>query len=195
MDEFNQIYEDWIDDINSRPLTTSRFRQYNNVIRMNQQIINRIYSIRRHLEMNDFEEPVVDTSQTPFTLFDQDPRHFQIQNSITGNGDLFTTGIVSNLFSMLLQGVDTINTDNLEDVKVTLTEQQFDSLFSEKLTDKNIHNYTCECNICMDEYVVDDVIVKLDCKHVFHKACIRNWLCNERVTCPVCRKDTRETLV
>jgi hypothetical protein len=82
----------------------------------------------------------------------------------------------------------------MEDVKVTLTKDQFDKLFSEKVTQENNEKYRSECNICMDEYNLEDVIVKLGCNHIFHKDCIYNWLCNERVTCPVCRKDTRESM-
>jgi len=106
--------------------------------------------------------------------------------------NVFGNGIVSRLFSILLEG--DVNINDMEDVKVTLTKQQFDKLFSETVKENNKQNYESECNICMDEYKLEDVVVKLGCKHVFHKDCICNWLCNERVTCPVCRTDTRDDL-
>ena len=31
-------------------------------------------------------------------------------------------------------------------------------------------------------------VVKLDCKHLYHTKCLRNWL-EEKDTCPMCRCD------
>ena len=190
MDEFNQLYEDWVDHIiNTRPLTSSRISEYNDVINVNQQIVNHIYNIRRHLEMTD-DEYTDNINQ--FANFENNLVNNMFNNfGISDTTNLFENGIVSRLFSVLLEGTsDSVN--NMEDVKVTLTHDQFNKLFCEKISEYNIEKYKSDCNICMDEYKVDDVIVKLGCNHIFHKDCIYNWLCNERITCPVCRKDTRE---
>jgi hypothetical protein len=105
--------------------------------------------------------------------------------------------LINNLFGILLEGTENYNDNdtNFDDVKVTLTKEQFDTLPCEIINSDNENVYkTLECNICMDEYKQDDKVVKLFCKHYFHKDCIKNWLCDERVTCPICRKDIRETL-
>jgi hypothetical protein len=83
------------------------------------------------------------------------------------------------------------NTDLFEDVKVTLTEEQFKKFKETKIDDSNINLYNTSCNICMEEYKGSDIVTTLYCKHVFHKSCIYDWLCKERVTCPICRKDNR----
>jgi len=50
-----------------------------------------------------------------------------------------------------------------------------------------------ECAICLDSYMIDDVIVwseNTSCSHVFHEKCILPWLClNKDNCCPSCRQD------
>ena len=46
-----------------------------------------------------------------------------------------------------------------------------------------------QCAICQEKH--DDVIIKTDCRHTFHKKCLGFW-CNKRAsdsdkTCPICR--------
>jgi hypothetical protein len=236
--DFDELYEEWIDHVNLQPLTTNRIDELSDVINVNQQIINRIYSIRRHLEMADDDETFdqdynlnnvfsnvfgdnrfenYTDSNTYTNTYTNTTRNFNnlntnsvnnsvnnsienqlISNLINNTGlvgrseNMFGNSIVSRLFSILLEG--DVNIDNMEDVKVTLTNEQFDKLFLETVKETNKQNYESECNICMDEYKLKDVVVKLGCNHLFHKDCIYNWLCNERVSCPVCRKDTRDDL-
>lgn len=80
--------------------------------------------------------------------------------------------------------------NELNDVKVTLTKEQFDKFEKKKVSESN---KLTNCSICMDNYELDEIIVTLKCNHVYHENCIENWLCNQKVTCPICRKDTRET--
>lgn len=219
MDNFNDLYNEWMDTINNQPLTTSRLNEFNDVININQQIINRIYSIRRHLEMNDDrinsihrQESNIYRQQNNNTYRQLNQNYNTIdfetlQNDVFTNlfnnignvqQNLFGSNLMTNLFSMLLEGVDFTDLQNLtdlQDVKVTLKQEQFDKLFTNVINDTNKEEYmNKECNICMDEYKLNDNIVKLSCNHIFHKDCIKNWLCNERVTCPICRKDIRDEI-
>ena len=34
------------------------------------------------------------------------------------------------------------------------------------------------CSVCLDEFKDEDVLVKLNCEHVFHKECLEPWLNN-----------------
>jgi hypothetical protein len=49
-----------------------------------------------------------------------------------------------------------------------------------------IDNLDQECSICIDTFISEEVIIKLDCNHVYHKACIQEWFKNELI-CPNCR--------
>lgn len=169
MDDSNFL-DELFDIINAQPLTTSRFSEFEETIQVNQQIINNIYSIRRHFESEYLEPENTDD-------FDYEEI---IQNTFIN--DIF----------------DIFNNENLEqefeDVKVTLTPEQFSKLKNEKITNNNIDRYCSKpCNICMDNYNIDDEITFLVCNHCFHTNCIKHWLCNEKVSCPVCRKDNRQT--
>jgi len=42
------------------------------------------------------------------------------------------------------------------------------------------------CAVCKDEYILDEEVVKLPCKHLFHDQCVKPWL-ELHDSCPVCR--------
>ena len=54
---------------------------------------------------------------------------------------------------------------------------------SDIITDKgNIHNV---CAVCLDEYVYQTKVLRLDCGHEFHINCIMTWLKHSN-KCPLC---------
>ena len=76
--------------------------------------------------------------------------------------------------------------NNYEDIKIVLNEDQFNKLDTFYYKDK-----CCECSdeclICIENFENDSELLKLNCNHVFHKKCIKNWICNENNKCPICR--------
>ena len=188
-DLFNEIYDQWVDNIiNTQPLTTSRLNNFRDVIDVNQQIVNNIYNIRRHLEFNLEDEIQVYTD-------DQD--NYQDDNYNDDNiypDDVNINSLnINHIFDILNESINETIDQEFEDVKVTLTPEQFSNFKNEKINSQNVNDYlNKQCNICMDNYNLDESITFLVCNHYFHTDCIKNWLCNEKVTCPICRKDNRE---
>ena len=45
-----------------------------------------------------------------------------------------------------------------------------------------------KCSICLEEYIENNNIIKLNCEHQYHKECIKEWL-NINRNCPQCRKN------
>lgn len=43
-----------------------------------------------------------------------------------------------------------------------------------------------QCIVCLEDYVLDELLIKLYCGHVYHRDCILSWL-NTKGNCPVCR--------
>ncbi|XP_009612513.1 uncharacterized protein [Nicotiana tomentosiformis] len=58
-----------------------------------------------------------------------------------------------------------------------------------------LHKYdssTCleckeQCCICLDEYWDGEELAKIDCGHVYHINCIKEWIKSEN-SCPICRR-------
>ncbi|XP_062289741.1 E3 ubiquitin-protein ligase TTC3 [Scomber scombrus] len=61
-------------------------------------------------------------------------------------------------------------------------------LGSHKVSHFNALNVEDPCIICHDDMSPDDMCV-LECRHSFHKECIKSWL-KEQSTCPTCRDHT-----
>ena len=135
--DFNDLYEEWVDAINQRPLTSSRFDDYNEVINLNQQIVNRMYSIRRYLEMND--ETRINNTLTNEMISNIQNNISNITNNLQ-NGmsnniqNVSNNDILSTLFGVLFQDIDV---NDMEDVKVTLDEDKFNKLFTETINENN----------------------------------------------------------
>lgn len=92
---------------------------------------------------------------------------------------------------VLEQMIPLLQEGELEDVKITISQEDFDKLKHYQY-DKDVH-VSNECYICMDAYEQGCELVEIPCNHYFHKDCIQKWLTTEKVTCPVCRKDVRST--
>tara|TARA_B100001123_G_C15066217_1_gene929730 strand:- start:235 stop:609 length:375 start_codon:yes stop_codon:yes gene_type:complete len=45
-----------------------------------------------------------------------------------------------------------------------------------------------ECVICLEDINTDEKIIKLPCKHYYHKFCLLSWI-DVSKTCPTCRMD------
>jgi hypothetical protein len=73
-----------------------------------------------------------------------------------------------------------------EDVKIILSEEKFNNLECKSFKELNL-NETKECLICIENFKDDDDVIKIECNHIFHKNCIKSWLCEESNKCPICR--------
>ncbi len=48
--------------------------------------------------------------------------------------------------------------------------------------------HTPTCCICLDDFILNDNVYELDCKHQFHVHCLIDWL-KVKIQCPYCRTD------
>lgn len=47
-------------------------------------------------------------------------------------------------------------------------------------------NLNLQCPVCMEDFVLDEKVKELSCRHFFHNDCIVEWL-KLHATCPTCR--------
>lgn len=61
------------------------------------------------------------------------------------------------------------------------------------ITYKNIIDkmYDDKCSICIEKYTLDDIVSVLDCKHIYHTNCIKEWG-KYKPECPLCKKKINE---
>ncbi len=79
-----------------------------------------------------------------------------------------------------------------DDVKVCLDENDFNTElehFEYKNKENEEEEENKECIICTDAFKEGDLVSKTRCGHLFHDDCLRPWLLNQSVKCPVCRTE------
>lgn len=90
---------------------------------------------------------------------------------------------------------NTIN-KNVIDFSTTYPNDSNKKIFSEENIDKYIRSLQyklnskilASCCICMNEFNKNELLLKPNCKHVFHSACMLSWL-SLNSSCPMCRSD------
>ena len=68
------------------------------------------------------------------------------------------------------------------------------NLIERKFGDKEFCEKNTKCVICLEEFVVGDIIIFFPCLHSFHKKCIYNWF-EKKETCPLCNLDIRQLII
>ena len=60
----------------------------------------------------------------------------------------------------------------------------------EKIIDSinNLKDENKRCTICLEDFIVKDIVIYLPCFHFFHKDCIIKWI-EQNPTCPLCKFD------
>jgi len=99
----------------------------------------------------------------------------------------------SNILFILNNNVEFINNNsiNIEEGNITtMTRLETDSLEKCSMFDIDIRDDDeKQCKICYEELLDSDIVTKLTCKHLYHHACLRIWLENKSISCPICRCD------
>ena len=70
----------------------------------------------------------------------------------------------------------------------TVSTDKLKTLKTQVLSDSDLSTSTIfedPCMVCMEEYLTDQKVKFLPCKHVFHELCIDNWLANAGNKCPL----------
>ena len=127
-DLFDEMYEQWVDNIiNTQPFTTTRLNDFQDIINVNQQIVNNIYNIRRHFEFNyENENYSIDGDGIDDGIDDSIDSDINVNNFQN-----LQNSFVDDIFNILNESInDTINQE-FEDVKVTLTPEQFENFKNE----------------------------------------------------------------
>lgn len=126
-------------------------------------------------------------------VMEQSPLNIVINNLYKDNSTKIVLGNIrelnfsSNVLSNLFQNFSN-NSNNIDDVKLPMKQDAFNKLPKYKY---NINNQI-DCGICINNINVDDDVIELPCKHIYHDECITGWLTKYNHICPVCRKDTGE---
>ena len=78
------------------------------------------------------------------------------------------------------------NTINIRDY----INRQINTLGVEGLDEVTVEDENLTCVICMDKFVEDrqNVVVSLECNHLFHRNCLLPWF-QEHQSCPICREE------
>jgi len=102
---------------------------------------------------------------------------YNIQNHIN---------LISRLRELLNENIGLELNENIqEDVKITVNETAINNL-PIIIVEKDIEE---NCSICMEQFKKENKLIKLDCKHMFHINCIKEYLLNYDYKCPLCRCD------
>lgn len=78
---------------------------------------------------------------------------------------------------------------NDEDLQEVLIQSRKAHLLNELPREKyrhDRHGDLTECELCLQDYVDGDELMRLPCLHLFHNSCVGPWL-KKSYTCPVCQ--------
>jgi len=87
-------------------------------------------------------------------------------------------------------GIDAVITQLLNQLDGTgpppMPKLERDAIPTIKITQEDVDR-NLQCTVCMEDFILDEPVRRLNCSHNFHNDCIIPWL-ELHATCPICRK-------
>ncbi|GMH89972.1 hypothetical protein TL16_g11627 [Triparma laevis f. inornata] len=80
--------------------------------------------------------------------------------------------------------MDDVEVEKLEEI---LYEHAKD-LTKEEKEERTSYFENDSCPVCLEDYVPDESLKLLPCKHAFHEDCIKPWLTQQQGSCPLCKE-------
>jgi hypothetical protein len=186
-DEDNDYINNYYSNLNNNAESGT---SYNNLPNFSQN--SRYYNFQNNINrmnnldniINIFDTYLQNNQNNLFNIIEEDllnpnineaPEFIPISDINILNNIFYTNNSNSNTYTNLQ-----------EDVKIIISEENFEKI--ENINYENLNlSESNECQVCTEEFNKDDEIKKLNCSHIFHKDCIKPWLCEESNKCPVCR--------
>ena len=82
-------------------------------------------------------------------------------------------------------------TNSSDNTKKIISKENLDKFKLDIYNDIDKKNciFSDQCSICYSNFNKNDFVRVLDCKHIYHKHCIDQWLLKYENTCPICKKN------
>lgn len=108
------------------------------------------------------------------------PAFSSMFNMVGNPGDyVFGQNALDNIITQMMESAQG------RDAPPPADEETISALPTSKVT-KEMVDANMDCAVCKEEFVLDEPVIDLPCKHHFHDDCIKPWL-KTNGTCPVCR--------
>jgi hypothetical protein len=112
------------------------------------------------------------------------PEYNNLPNLLNGNQNDFNYLSPQYIFNNILTNT-VFNNFTTDDVVCTLNKETIDKLNKYILTE----NLITDCNICLAKLVKNEVVIELNCNHIYHSECIKEWFEKYNYKCPICKKE------
>nr|CAD2177032.1 unnamed protein product [Meloidogyne enterolobii] len=161
----------------------------------NYYIIKNRYSIRNDEELytfhwnieNNLEELSFKENTEEFIQLDRCNQIFKIESCYEKDADgtkVFNFSKLYERFNSAQLFLKNFPTNILKKEEITRITEQF--LY---LKDRN-------CDRCLEDFKIGENVIKLKCKHIFHKECLKDWLiAGNNNNCPYCQYKLKDELL
>jgi hypothetical protein len=194
--DIDELFNTFIENVNSLPLyeLDENYEYENNEndigFMLNQNIINNAYTLRRSLDLRNplNLNPILNTRQNEDFVSESFNYLDTLLNTQISNSPETIMSSLFNNFNTFMDEQLRVE-EELQDVKVTLTNEQFSKLNSTILDKSVLKNQ--QCSICLEDLTLTNSLIILQCTHIYHKNCLKQWVTNNSTKCCVCRFDIR----
>ncbi len=177
-----------------------------NIERNNNMFVQSLYSHRREHILTQAEQRLLGMINSPYNQINVPYQPLSItdilnniNNESNDNQNIqnnyriryqFSNSIELPSIGTLLNMISGVN-HNFEDVKVILSEEEYNKMDKKKYYECNKTEEN-KCVICNDEFKEEDDVRITHCNHIMHDECLKPWLLKESTKCPFCRMDLRK---